>query len=359
MTDTHRALVRRAPDSAGRTLVDVVQVPTPGLADGDLLLAPVAAGICGTDWQILRGDRADPARTPGHEGLARVVAGDGPFSPGDLVTVNPTHPTDPEFLLGHNVPGMWSERTLIPATAVTAGLVLRVATPRSATTRIAALAEPLASTMYGLEIARSVARPRSLVVWGDGIVGRLATELWSRALPGLTVLQVSRAGSRAPDLPARLRALPGPVAAVLATPRSGTAAALTFLDDHVDTDLLVDVHGGIREGPIALRPGPIDVATVRAANCGGEPRVPVRTSLPRPTGAPIHVYGHRGVSNTHLVAAIDHLAAAPTDFATVLTHRVDLDGAARLINDVLTRGIRTHDGRRVLKAAISFAGASS
>lgn len=171
MTATHRALVRRAPDRRGRTLVDVARVPTPALADGDLLVAPVIAGVCGTDWQILRGDRSDPAATPGHEGVARVIAGDGAFAAGDLVTVNPTHPTDPGFLLGHNVPGFWSERTLVPASAVAAGLVLPVAPSLPDPAPVGALAEPLASAMYGLEIALSIARPRSLVVWGTASWG--------------------------------------------------------------------------------------------------------------------------------------------------------------------------------------------
>ncbi len=359
MTARHRALVRRAPDSAGRTLVDVASVPTPDLTRGDLLVAPVVAGICGTDWQILRGDRPDPAAILGHEGLARIVAGKGAFAVGDLVTVNPTHPSDPGFLLGHNVPGLWSERTVVPASAVAAGLVLPVTETLPDPTLVGALAEPLASAMYGLEVASSVTVPKSLVVWGDGIVGRLASVLWARALPGLRVLRVSRSGAADPDLAGQLHDLPGPIAAVLVTPRSGTAAALVHLDRHIDTELLVDVHGGIDARPLPLRCGSVDVAEVRAGNCGGEPHTPVHVTLPRPGGAPIHIVGHRGVAGRHLRAAIDLLATAPADFAPVLTHVVDLDGAAGLINDVLSRGTRDHGGRRVLKAAVRFDGAAS
>ena len=359
MTATHRALVRRVPDHTGRTLVDVARVPTPGLTHGDLLVAPVVAGICGTDWQILNGDRSDPAETPGHEGVAQVVAGDGTFTVGELVTVNPTHPTDPAFLLGHNVPGLWSERALVPASAVAAGLVLPVAAAPPDPAIAGALAEPLASAMYGLEIALSVASPRSLVVWGDGIVGHLAARIWTRELRGLRVLQVSRSCATDPGLPARLHDLPGPVAAVLATPRSGTLDALGLVDRHIDTELLVDVHGGIDAGPVPLRGGPVDVAAVRASNCGGEPHIPVHVSLPRPDAAPIHLYGHRGVAERHLRAAIDLLIADPSGFAPILTHVVDLDGAAELINGVLAAGTRVHEGRRVLKAAIRIDGFTS
>lgn len=354
MTGEHRAVVRRPPTADGRTLVDVVPVPTPAAGDGDLLVAPVISGICGTDWQILRGARNDPTPTPGHEGFARVVTDSGDFAAGDLVTVNPTHPTDPTFLLGHNVSGLLAERTLIPARAVTAGLVVPVGEGGPPSALTAALAEPLASAIYGLQIARSGPRPRSLVVWGDGIIGGLAIRLWSRAFPGLTVLVVTRVDSDAPDLPDRLRALPGPVAAVLATPRSATTSALVTLDRHIDAELLIDVHGGLAPGPVALRSGEVDVATVRAANCGGAPSDPITRSLPRPGARPIQLFGHRGVSNDHIRAAIEMLTSDPSTFLPLLTHVVDLDGAAVLINDVLTSGRRIHDGREVLKAAVVF-----
>ncbi|MEB3979099.1 alcohol dehydrogenase catalytic domain-containing protein [Mycobacterium ulcerans] len=142
MTDNgYRALVRRPAGPDGCSLVDVAVLDTPALEPGDLLLAPLVAGICGTDWQILRGDRPDDSPVLGHEGIARVVVGSKAFAPGDIVTVNPTHPTDPGFLLGHNVAGLWAERTRIPASVVNAGLVVSV--PSSAANDV--LSVPLPS----------------------------------------------------------------------------------------------------------------------------------------------------------------------------------------------------------------------
>lgn len=357
----HRALVRLPADARGRTRVEVTEVPTPRLEPGDVLLAPVTVGICGTDWQILRGLRDDPSRVLGHEGVARVVEpGDSGLPTGSLVTVNPTHPGDPSFLLGHNLPGLWAERTRIPATAVRAGLVLPV--PEGADRpAVAALAEPLASVLYGLEIALGATRPASLAVWGDGIVGRLAQDAWLRELPGLRTLLVGRGTDAVdphdPGLPDLLAELPAPVGVVIATPRTGTRQALTAVDRHVRGTLLVDVHAGLQPGPVALSAGELDVAALRADNCGGEPRPPRVHSFDRPTG-PLLLYGHRGVSGAHLRQAVDVLLTRREESpdSAVLTHEVDLPGAADLVNSVLSSARRVAEGRRVLKSAIRIGG---
>lgn len=333
---------------------------------GDLLLAPLVAGICGTDWQILRGERCDDSPVLGHEGVARVVIGSGPFEPGDIVMVNPTHPNDPGFLLGHNIPGMWAERTRIPATAVDAGLVLPVAGRTAEGGLIAALAEPLASAIYGFEIATAIAgdAPGSLVVWGHGIVGRLASAIWRRARPEVAQLLVGRShalpdgiAANSTHLPDRLAALPGPVVAVIATPRSATASALQILDRHIDQPLTVDVHGGLQPGRVSLRCGAVDVSAIRAANCGGLPSVPVAQNFERSRAGSLRLFGHRGVSNAQLRTAITTLTENEAVFAPLLTHVTDLDGAAELINGVLRSGSRNHCGRPVVKCAIRLDGA--
>ncbi|MGI5428299.1 alcohol dehydrogenase catalytic domain-containing protein [Streptomyces sp. CA-179760] len=358
---THRALVRRAPDGSGRTLVEVAEVRTPRLDPGDMLLAPTAVGICGTDWQILRGLRDDPSPVLGHEGVAYVVEpGESGLPAGTPVTVNPTHPHDASFLLGHNLPGLWAERTRIPATAVRAGLVVPVPAD-AAQPRVAALAEPLASALYGARIACHALTPAALVVWGDGIVGRLARDLWLSERPGPHTLLVGH-GDDATDphaagLPRLLAGLPSPVVAVIATPRTGTREALTALDRYVPGTLLVDLHAGVPSGPVPLTTGDIDAATIRAVNCGGTPWPPRVEEFTRPHGR-LLLCGHRGVSGDHLREAVDLLRTTPALGEEVLTHQVGLEEAADLVNTVLTSSTRRAGGRRVLKAAVRIGGMS-
>ncbi len=360
---THRALLRRRPDALGRTLVEVAETPDPRCDPGDALLATVVAGICGTDWQILRGLRDDSSPVLGHEGVARLLEpGDTGLPAGCLVTVNPTHRDDPSFLLGHNLPGLWAERTRIPADAVRAGQVIAVP-PGSDDPRVAALAEPLASVLYGLRIALRAIQPAALVVWGDGIVGRLARGLWQRELPGLPVVLVGH-GDDAVDsgddaLATLLATLPAPAAAVVATPRTGTRAALSTLDRHVRGTLLIDMHAGLDPEPVPLSAGVIDVARLRAGNCGGAPWPPRVHHFDRPAG-PLLIQGHRGVSGAHLLEAFNLLLT--TDFAALgdelLTHEVNLAGAADLVNGALATPRRAAGGRRILKAAIRVGGHS-
>lgn len=119
---------------------------------GELIVAPEKVSICGTDIQILRGLRNDPAPVVGHEGLAKIVevgAGVSGFAVGDRVAINPTHPSDPDFLLGHNLNGLLQQRVRIPQTAVSGGLVSRISPCISAAR--GTLIEPLAVVTYALE----------------------------------------------------------------------------------------------------------------------------------------------------------------------------------------------------------------
>ncbi|MDI6098927.1 alcohol dehydrogenase catalytic domain-containing protein [Actinoplanes sp. NEAU-A12] len=356
---THRAIVR-----TGDT-VTVATVPTPVPGPGEMVIAPRYAGLCGTDIQMLRGLRDDPAPIIGHEGIARVVAtGDGvPASlrPGTLVAVNPTHPGDPGFLLGHNVAGLLQERTLLPATAVAGGMV--VVLPESTDVTLGPLLEPLAVVRYALSQLRA-AHPETLLIIGDGTVGHLAARAAARWLGERTrvvLVHHTEAGRRfsvggpyppgsslvAGELAA---ALPGPVAVLLATPRDATVAALEAALAVTGPGTLIDVVGGLPPGArTALLPG-VDLTAVRAANCGGRPDPALVTT----TSGGVRLLGHRGVSNEHLRAAAGELARDPERYRDLITHRTDLDGAARIMTALRTGRNRIIDGHRLVKLSIEI-----
>jgi threonine dehydrogenase-like Zn-dependent dehydrogenase len=354
----HRAIVR-----AGGT-VSVATRPTPAPGTGELSVATLCAGLCGTDIQILRGLRDDPAPVIGHEGIARVVAvgDDAPAwcTPGTLVAVNPTHPTDPGFLLGHNVDGLLQERTLLPAAALTGGMVVPL--PAATDVGLAPLLEPLAVVEYALG-ALSAFAPRTLLVLGDGTIGHLAVRaarrklgedvrvvlvhhtaegrLFSRSLPHHADLLLTTA-----ELAAARPA--GPVAALLATPRDATVAALEAVLAVAGPDLVVDIVGGLPHGArTAALPG-LDLASVRAANCGGLPDPPRITT----TGRGVRLFGHRGVANHHLLTAAAELARAPGHYRDLITHETDLAGAARVMRRLAGSRNRVIDGRRLVKCAV-------
>lgn len=350
---THRAIVRA--DGS----LSVAPRPTVRPGPGEVSVATLYAGLCGTDIQMLRGLRDDPAPVIGHEGIARVAAaGAGvpaEFAPGTLVTVNPTHPTDPSFLLGHNVDGLLQERTLLPATAVSGGMVLPL--PESTDVTIGPLLEPLAVVRYALG-ALSAFTPATLIVVGDGIIGQLSVRAARRWLgESVRVALVhntkqGRAFSEASPYPADLLldtlsgvVLDGPVAALLATPRDATVAALgSVLAAGAD---VVDIVGGLPPG--ASLSG-LDLAAVRAANCGGMPDPPRITTV-----GPVRLFGHRGVANQHLLDAAAELARDPGRYRDLITHETDLDGAARVMRTLARSRERTVDDRRLIKLSVRIA----
>jgi len=353
MNRGHRGIVR-----AGGTL-SVALRPTIAPGPGELSVATVYAGLCGTDIQMLRGLRDDPAPVIGHEGIARVVdAGVGvpePLAPGTLVAVNPTHPTDPRFLLGHNIDGLLQERTLLPAMAVTGGMVLPW--PETTDVKLAPLVEPLAVVCYALgELAAF--SPATLLVVGDGIVGHLAARAARRQLgEDVRVVLVhhterGRAFSEVSQHPADLMldglsgvVLNGPVAALLATPRDATVGALeAVLAAGAD---VVDIVGGLPPGAATPLLPDVDLTAVRAANCGGLPQ-PVRIA----TVGSVRLFGHRGVANRHLRESAAELARDPVRYRDLITHETDLDGAARVMRALASSRERTVDGTRLIKLSI-------
>ncbi|MFI0975916.1 alcohol dehydrogenase catalytic domain-containing protein [Streptomyces sp. NPDC021093] len=365
----HRALVREGQQ------VLVRRLPTPRPAPGEILVAPQVAGVCGTDLQMLRGLRDDAAPVLGHEGLARTVAVGpgvgGEFAPGTPVVVNPTHPTDPTFLLGHNVNGLWQERTLIPANAVHGGQV--IALERAPEAELAALLEPLAVVRYALATLAAF-RPRTLIVHGDGTIGQLAVRAarhwlgagvrtvlvhhtadglaWSDARPAADRADLRLLKGRDQVRTVRTISADGPTAVLLATPRDATLHCLEEAVAAAGEDTTVDVLGGLP--PLAttpLLPG-IDLNAVRAANCAGLPDparwVRTRTS----TGGQVRLIGHRGVGNFHLRAAAAELSHAPDRYRDLVTHCVGIEEAAPLLSRLAQSRDRMVDGRRLIKLAV-------
>lgn len=357
---THRAIVRSGP------LPVLSTRPTRGPGAGEISVAVRVAGLCGTDLQILRGLRDDPAPVLGHEGLAQVVHADerAGLAAGTRVIVNPTHPADPAFLLGHTVDGLFQERLLLPAVAVADGLVLPLR--RLPEEIMTALLEPLAVVHYALEIHRRHA-PTALVVIGDGAVGHLAVRAAGRLLRPRRIVHVHHttagmAWSRAHASPADLLLLPHQLGAfdpggetvsvILATPRDATLPMLESSLALGHGPLVVDMVGGLPPGARTGRLPGVDLPAVRAMNRGGLPSFPAVVRAVTASGRRLRLFGHRGVANRHLVAAAHELAADPWRYRDLITHETDLPGAVGVLRTLAGSRDRMIEGRRLVKLAI-------
>jgi len=225
----------------GRHGLSTVEDPAPG--PGEVLVAPAAVGICGSDLELLDGRRpANYVRypvVPGHEWAGYVVAtGQGVtwLEPGTPVVAEGVRSCGtcgrcgegrtnlctgrPYAETGFTHAGALAERMVVPA-----GLVHELAAGRSIAS--AALIEPAACVATGLlEVGAPRAGSRVAVV-GDGPLGLLACTLLRLACPRDLVLFGSR--------PRRVAYAPafGATAALLREKASGAGVLGSF-------DLVVD-----------------------------------------------------------------------------------------------------------------------
>lgn len=186
----------RAAVFAGPGQVVTRQVPEPRPGPGDVVLEVTAAGVCGTDVRIWKGEHraAQPGRAPGHEIVGRVLSGDLPdgLAVGDLAFVAPNigcgHcrwcgrgqenlcPTTEA--LGITMDGGFAERVVVPARAVARGNVIRLAGPDDDADdwAHAVLAEPLACVVRG-QGKVGIEPGDAVLVAGGGPVGLLHVAL--------------------------------------------------------------------------------------------------------------------------------------------------------------------------------------
>ncbi|MFN7997989.1 MAG: zinc-dependent alcohol dehydrogenase family protein [Bryobacteraceae bacterium] len=167
--------------------LNLVQAPKPEARPHTLLMRVAASGICGTDPHILHGlYPANLPLIPGHEyaGIVESV-GDGVdgFAPGDHVAVDPNilcgvcdfcrrgkvHLCKNLVALGVNIPGGFAEYCVVPVSQA-------YKIPKSLPLSHAALAEPVACCLRGVDLAGIVSGDR-VVIFGAGPMGAIILQL--------------------------------------------------------------------------------------------------------------------------------------------------------------------------------------
>jgi L-iditol 2-dehydrogenase len=152
-------------------------------AEGEVIIRPEFAGICGTDISFYLGHRAVPYPfVLGHEVLGRVTAlgkGVNKFKIGQRVIVEPNYPCGScglclsgrgavcaqKMSMGVNVPGCFSEYAAAPAE-------FTWALPDAISDQDAVTIEPLAVSMHGFRQS-GAQRGDTVAILGCGVVGLL------------------------------------------------------------------------------------------------------------------------------------------------------------------------------------------
>ncbi|MFK4446478.1 2-desacetyl-2-hydroxyethyl bacteriochlorophyllide A dehydrogenase [Caballeronia udeis] len=167
-------------------MIDVVELDAPTLRPDELIVRPVACGICGTDLHICQ--HGFPGTnypvTPGHEFAGHVLAVGRNVSgirEGDFVAVNPNvscghcewcrenkpHLCNALMPIGVGRPGAAAEQVAVPGGNA---FVVRESIGHG----VAALIEPLACALHAVESAQGI-KDRRVLVMGAGTMGLLIT----------------------------------------------------------------------------------------------------------------------------------------------------------------------------------------
>jgi 2-desacetyl-2-hydroxyethyl bacteriochlorophyllide A dehydrogenase len=228
-------------EQPGQATVVTVPEPIPG-AD-DVLIKVHAAGICGTDLHIFKGEyEATYPLIPGHEFSGEVVAVGANvrnFRVGDRVTADPNIPCNRCPSCQRNEPNQCENLRAIGVTQ-NGGFAEYVVAPEGNTFAIgdlsysqAALIEPLACVVWGLKQV-SVQPGDSALVFGAGPMGCLVAQGLKQA--GAAQVVVTDVVPWRLELAARL----GATETVIAD--AGQAAALKHLAPK-GYDIVVDATG--------------------------------------------------------------------------------------------------------------------
>lgn len=193
----------------GKLAIREMPTPTPG--PEEMLLRVRSCAVCGSDLRIFRhgNPRVKLPQVIGHE-IAGEVEAVGPglesFRPGDRVAVGADVPCGVcdfcrrglgnncpiNYAIGYQFPGGFADRILLNATTIRYGPVHLI--PQGLSFEEAALAEPLACCLNGLELS-ALAPGETVVVIGAGPVGGMLVRL-ARALGAARIILAQRSPGR-------------------------------------------------------------------------------------------------------------------------------------------------------------------
>lgn len=241
----------------GNHVVSLDDVPIPTLGPDEVLLAPAAVGVCGTDTHIIDGEfMSNPPMALGHEISGHVVEIGSAVSSvavGDLVTVEPhlycgtcfncqtgsIHMCSTRRAQGVHLDGGMQDFLVVPAT-----LAYRV--PEGVTAWEAALTEPVACCVHGMDrLGAKSGMP--IAIYGAGPIGAILIALARLAGLGPIVVVEPRESRR--QLAERFGAH-----LTLDPTASDFAAAMSEVTDGVGFPYIIDAvgHPSVVESAISM-----------------------------------------------------------------------------------------------------------
>jgi 2-epi-valiolone-7-phosphate 1-reductase len=366
------SVVFRLPNQNGLT---IKKTSAGSVDDSVIVIKMLSAGVCGTDLAILSGARPGQAEILGHEGVGVLVHAPAEFrlARGARLIINPVHHKKPQVVIGHSRDGVFREWFCIDAADADDGSFL-VPCPRECSLDNVelALAEPVASTLYSLELLREKCGTASLLIRGSGTMAILAAKLWS-LLTGSKAILVSKSEAHAQWLrestrwPANIRiccdtALPNTIresggssdftAGILCCSRERAPEGLGLLFDFLQEDATIDLMAGFPVEYRETRLGGVALDPIRWNNTCGVNSAPPTAVLDRSSGKTFFLIGHRGTAERHILHAVDLLSSGIISIADVPYCRLTLEELPGAVKQMLSTQTRHHT--KWVKAMVAF-----
>jgi L-iditol 2-dehydrogenase len=191
--------------------IRVKEIPEPSCGEGEAVLKVESCAVCGSDLRIFKygNERVKPPAIMGHE-IAGIITDVGAkvdfLKPGDRIALGADVPCGKcywctngmgtncaiNYAIGYQFPGGFEEKMLLNETVLKYGPVTKI--PDRLSFDEAAIAEPLACAINGLELA-NMSIGKSMCVIGLGPIGCMMLEL-SKAFGASKVFAVQRSRAR-------------------------------------------------------------------------------------------------------------------------------------------------------------------
>ncbi len=313
--------------------VQMIEFPERELNDGEILVAPLACGICANDVKLVSKGSTETKYALGHEVAGTIVkiAGEVIWKVGQRVVFLPYLPCGDCYYCYHNqptlcvnlfrsypIPGGLANRVIIPRAMVERGLI---PVPEGMPAEAAALAEPVGCAVKGIEDA-GVKPGDSVLVVGDGPMGIISAAV-ARAygaspvvVAGLTPHRLKTAGDHFAD-------------AVIHVGEQDLVSAVQALTGGRGADVVIAaVSSGdaLNNAVRAVRPG----GTVNAF--AGVPEGTVLNLDVRQLHyKQIHLTGSFGISPANAAKAIHLIDTGRIDWQPLLSARFPFEKTAEAI----------------------------
>ncbi|MCW8334898.1 alcohol dehydrogenase catalytic domain-containing protein [Vibrio paucivorans] len=324
----------------------------PKISDVQTLVKIHYAGICGTDKQFADGTRALEQSILGHEAIGSIVAQGrlvlSECKVGDLVVFRPHSEEHPSEILGHNITGVFSEYIVLDNEKLNE---LTVVCDVSEANEIFALTEPLAASIFSLELLQTKSSIKRLGIIGLGSIGCLIaltvsllheeSEIFCfhnneniehvkshifNLYPNVHLIDMDNLTS--------IEKLKGSLdSLVICTSKNNSQDALKLAVELSIDNAIIDLLSGYNNAKVDVQGTIIDTEKIRGRNVCGNKLVKQHIIGSKS----IYLTGHRGVSKSHMKRSLELLKSHQKIYSMVISNTLTPNEAVELMNRLSNR----------------------